>query len=635
MVAARKYHNQLEFPPGRKPGVKRDTVANITGRCNSIRTAAGFEIIPEKHWDELADTQWHQTRRASFRYIMDQDGVGCHDDQTEVLTEQGWQRWSEYDQISALGTINPKTHAMEFQLPTAIHAYEYDGPLHYREHRSMSMAVTPNHRMYVRRWNENDRRLNDTYDIVTADQIGWYAGLLAAPIGVAGTEIESVRIGKHRYSADDFIALAALVASDGWAGGTESTRERVSFCCFRQDRIEMVSALAARVGFREELSRPGVWVQRNPELAEWMRANIYTDFRLRSIRKRIPSIVKCASSRQAELFLGFYGDQHIENGRRAFYTSSPKMADDLQEMILRVGKRAGICQQKPRDAIFPDGHRIVAETGNPSYTISEWTGRNLSLESKKMDVERYRGMVYCATVPNSLLVTRRNRQVLISGNSCAAESAGTNKASLDTRQGLRMIVYNPWSIYWYTSGGRDQGSSIGSNVEYLRDNGICPEEVHPRSLGWRREPSAEAKKIAKLFRLVEFFYVQNWAEFVSALLQGFNLHFGYPGHAITAMQYMKRQIIRYCNSWGDWGDDGFGTLSRDKIEWDYGVYAYKNVLLYSDEDWKPKWDQETLARAVKDFMVWMPSNHEPWSERHYGSRADAYARSLESCGFVL
>src|SRR6185437_3962814 len=128
----------------------------------------------------------------------------------------------------------------------------------------------------------------------------------------------------------------------GWVGATDSNPNRVSFCCFRPDRRDMVAGLAQRIGFNEMPGRPGVWLATDHELAEWFRQNLYTGPILRSPYKRVPDVIKSVCQRQVETFLTFYGDQHIDRGSRQFYTSSQRMADDIQELLLRVGKRSGI-----------------------------------------------------------------------------------------------------------------------------------------------------------------------------------------------------------------------------------------------------------------------------------------------------
>jgi len=56
----------------------------------------------------------------------------------------------------------------------------------------------------------------------------------------------------------------------------------------------------------------------------------------------------------------------------------------------------------------------------PGYGRGDFVG----LRRGQLFQEHYRGEVFCATVPNSTLVTRRNGQVLISGNSCVAHGSG-------------------------------------------------------------------------------------------------------------------------------------------------------------------------------------------------------------------
>src|SRR5262245_8516501 len=165
--------------------------------------------------------------------------------------------------------MQPLTGRLEFQQPTALHAYDYDGEMYYSTNGAVNFALTPNHRMYVRRWNERLRTLSDRYDFCEIGKIGWYSGLPHATTGYYGTEINSVVVGRNKYCGDDFLALVALIISDGWAGTTQNTHNRVSFCCFRDDRYPMVAALAAHLGITEQPGRRGVWTWSDPELAEW------------------------------------------------------------------------------------------------------------------------------------------------------------------------------------------------------------------------------------------------------------------------------------------------------------------------------------------------------------------------------
>jgi len=160
--------------------------------------------------------------------------------------------------------------------------------------------------------------------------------------------------------------------------------------------------------------------------------------------------------------------------------------------------------------------------------------------------------------------------------SCATESANNGVEVCEIWAGQKPTKFNPWFGYHTTSGGVDRGSSLQDNLRFIQEYGCCPEEVWPRSKGWRTRPSAEAYDAAKAHRLLEFWEVTNWDEFASALLYGMPVYFGYPGHAILAVKLLAKDRLLYENSWGaDWGDNGFGSLSHNRIAWEYSAYAFR------------------------------------------------------------
>jgi hypothetical protein len=466
--------------------------------------------------------------------------------------------------------------AMELQEPTEFHAYEYHGPLRYLENRSHSMALTPNHRMMVRPWNERMRALDSRYVMRPVNSLGWYSGLLAAPRSWQGVDIGDVTVGDRTYAGDDFIALLSLVVADGWAGGSESTRNKVSFCAFRTDKLERARALAARVGFSEYGHRPGVFAKSDAALANYLRANAYRSG-LGAVNKSIPLLVKCASERQIRLFLDYYGDKCSQSGTDVFSTVSPQLADDLQELLLRIGHRSGVYKRPMRGTVMRDG-RVVHPSGHTEHSVRQWSSDNLSLERDTLSEEPYHGMVYCATVPNSTLITRRHGKTLISGNSCATESTSQALEIVRAFEGQDYVELNPWFMYHTTSGGRDNGSNIDTNLEFVRDKGVAPESIWPRSKGWRATPSADAVEAAKLYRIEEFYDIATIEEIGTALLLGFPVVFGWQSHSCVLTQLLDTTTAEYANSWSpQWGDQGFGKIKLSSINFNYGAFAVRTA----------------------------------------------------------
>lgn len=158
--------------------------------------------------------------------------------------------------------------------------------------------------------------------------------------------------------------------------------------------------------------------------------------------------------------------------------------------------------------------------------------------------------------------------------SCGSEGAAGCARANRRVGGQPDADYNPYYIYQTVSGGRDQGSSLSDNIRFLHTDGCATKDTWPRSKGWRREPSDEAKAEARQHRSLKHVKVENWSEFGTMLLHALAVYFGYPGHAIFGSRLIAPNRLRYKNSWGPgFGENGYGTLRQDRIAWYYGVYV--------------------------------------------------------------
>jgi hypothetical protein len=162
--------------------------------------------------------------------------------------------------------------------------------------------------------------------------------------------------------------------------------------------------------------------------------------------------------------------------------------------------------------------------------------------------------------------------------SCATESTTQGVEIVECLTGLEWVELNPWFIYATTSGGRDQGSSIDTNLAFVREHGIAPESVWPRSKGWQATPSADARAAALAHCIDEFYDITSVAEIGTALLLGFAVVFGWQGHSCIFTQLLTTSEAEYCNSWSpNWGDKGFGRLRLSSVNFAYGAYAIRTT----------------------------------------------------------
>src|SRR3954451_21214594 len=203
-------------PPGYSTGlIPRNYSTHPVGCYAFAPEFPEDELVPENEWaDRLAENRKTRSGLLDLRTdhydvlkSLDQDGLGlCHTADTEVLTDKGWVPWPEYNFSDLLATVNPVSGFLEFQAPFERHVYPYAGEMIHSTNRRLDFGVTPDHRMFVRKWDERRRTLSDKYTFQRAGDIGWYAGFMHAPRGFIGTELVEIEIeDDRRYDGDDFI----------------------------------------------------------------------------------------------------------------------------------------------------------------------------------------------------------------------------------------------------------------------------------------------------------------------------------------------------------------------------------------------------------------------------------------------
>lgn len=183
------------------------------------------------------------------------------------------------------------------------------------------------------------------------------------------------------------------------------------------------------------------------------------------------------------------------------------------------------------------------------------------------------------------LVTRTYNQLRTS--SCTTNAAGQAHEITQAEQfGMDAVVHmSAMSLYQQIT-DRDAGSNIGRAFDTMNKVGFLPLtnpenqarfEHTMQNAVWSERPKSGWQKTAAKFRSHEFYIVKTIEGFRSALCNGDPCVGGRDGHAICYPRLMwddrKGFIYKYKNSWGDWGDNGFGYDSESK-----GVAASRYVV---------------------------------------------------------
>ncbi len=349
--------------------------------------------------------------------------MGCYDDQTEVLTNNGWKFFKDLKHDDEICTLNPSNHEIEFHKPSLLVSFSHHKKLVSIQNNTLDIVITPDHNMYAcTQWNARNKK--NKFEFIKARGLQ-YQSLIKRTGTWIGQEQEyfvlpSVDFGHHegnqvllhktpeiQIPMDDWLAFMGIWLSDG--------------CTSEGYRIGIAQKVGQKTGLIEDLLEklPFRFSRTENEFYAYSKQLYsYLERFGKAHEKHVPDFVKNLSPKQIEIFLKWFalGDGTLmKNGYRIFYTCSKALADGLQELLLKTGKVGTIKKKEGRGAVWIKDHFANAE--RIQYEILERVRKlNSWIDKRDMKVVDYNGKVYCATVQNHIMYVRRNGKPFWCGN---------------------------------------------------------------------------------------------------------------------------------------------------------------------------------------------------------------------------
>lgn len=176
------------------------------------------------------------------------------------------------------------------------------------------------------------------------------------------------------------------------------------------------------------------------------------------------------------------------------------------------------------------------------------------------------------------LVTRIYNQK--SEGSCVANACSQALEIIQALQFGKENVVHLSAISLYKRIGRSpsSGAMVSDGLKEITSRGVLPlddEKNRARfgdhcmpNTGFRTPMPSGWESTAKNFSAVESYVVRSVSGLLTALCNQHPVVVGRQGHSICYCRPMRRsgrRVVKYANSWGNWGDNGYGYDSESQI----------------------------------------------------------------------
>lgn len=103
------------------------------------------------------------------------DLFGCYDEETEVLTLEGWKFFKDVSKEDNVAYLEKSTNEMKYSKPLSITRYHYTGKMYHIKSKLIDLRVTPDHKMYVAKRNttveSRKKSAHGEFDLHTATDV--------------------------------------------------------------------------------------------------------------------------------------------------------------------------------------------------------------------------------------------------------------------------------------------------------------------------------------------------------------------------------------------------------------------------------------------------------------------------------
>lgn len=213
-------HHLIPFTGKASVGyIPRDRVVGLSKLARVVEGYARRPQLQERLTAQIADALYENVGSRGSIVVVEAEHL-CYDRETEILTPRGWARFDELDVEDEVAQVDPETLRMSFVAPTSYVRYRYAGPMLRWRSDTVSLLVTPEHRMVYRTdWDfrkgvEHPWAIDPAYAMPPSFYV---------PQAVVWDEpdVDQIRLGDHDLPGDDFARFMGVWLAEGCTRGSK------------------------------------------------------------------------------------------------------------------------------------------------------------------------------------------------------------------------------------------------------------------------------------------------------------------------------------------------------------------------------------------------------------------------------
>lgn len=369
----------------------------------------------------------------TVKFVQDR---ACYDDETEVLTKDGWKLFKDLDKTNDLvATLNPVTNAVEFYKPSEYIEYKYVGNVVTIKTKNCDLVVTPNHNLWAKKV---DTRVPRDFEFHRADSLSnryqftkefnYTPKQSEETVFIRGIDYDFTHAGGkivHRHTKDLvlnkrlFTIFLAMYLSEGSVYHNKKEYSyRISLAQEDSEKNkksrEYMVKIITELGFTATKGTKGIHFK-NSTLGAFLK-NLGT-----AIHKKFPYNVFDYFDK--ELALDFIDTYLMYDGTKdniygKLYTSSKKLMDDLEciSMIAGLSTHTFLRCYAGSELIIA-GNRAKCNADSYTINLTDKYNKTPHIDVRKSVSEKaYDGNVYCVNVRNHIIMVKRHGVAIWCGN---------------------------------------------------------------------------------------------------------------------------------------------------------------------------------------------------------------------------